>query len=164
MPTHTMLTVQRWGWFVWSLPFYACWAPSQWQCVVYELKTSCSSRLSISCLLIGTMPSVPCSSPMGEETHFQGKRPTKRSNRQTRRGGSGWRAGSMLSHHLAANPLGEDRVAIILLRDPPLAVIIYYSCHLHLDPAEVDADRREGWPKRGREKRLHCGPGAQGSI
>lgn len=62
--TPCLLLVQSWGWLVWSLPFYACLAPSQWQCVVYEPSTSGSGRLSTSCLLMG---------PMGEENHFQAK-------------------------------------------------------------------------------------------
>lgn len=53
----------------------------------------------------------------------------------------------MLSHHLAANPLGGDRIATILLRDPPLAVSNSYSCHLCPAPAEADADRIGCWPK-----------------
>jgi hypothetical protein len=74
--------------------------------------------------------------------------------------------GALLPHHLAASPLGGDRVASLLLRHLPLAVTISYSCHLRLGPAEADtdADSQECWPKRERERCLPHGLGAQGSI
>lgn len=138
----------HWDWLVWCLPFYACLAPSQWQCVVYELSTSCSGRLSTSCLL--TVPCLLClvTAPWERRSISRDEDPLR--GEVTGRL-EGVDQGGVLAPYSPITwqpvPLGGDRVATILLRDPPwlLVFLTAVTCTLTLLNLMLEsADQRGG--------------------